>query len=176
MTRWIVFEPTLAATAAGDGTSLQPSERAVFVRDAFAKWAVLFPFLWLLRHGLILSGILAFAAIFAFGLLANIPGLGPAAAILPLLLGAFVALEGPSLRAAKLRRKGFTETMVVDAIDEEEAAIFYYAGTAGNSARTDAPSPPAVPRFDRSAFFEGRRLKAEGRSLGRSLLDPSRGR
>ena len=51
------------------------------------------------------------------GLLADMPGLGAAAAVLPLALGVLVALEGPSLRAGRLRRRGYREAAVVEADD-----------------------------------------------------------
>lgn len=138
MTRYIVFEPP-----AGSGEAPGPSDRAVMVRDALARWAILFPFLWLFRHGLILAGLVVLAAEIAFGLMAGLPGLGPAAFVLPLALGLLVALEGPSLRAARHRRLGFREAAVVDAADETEAAILYYAGAA------EADEEPALPIADR---------------------------
>lgn len=121
MSRFIVFEPS--AEEAG------PSDRIRLVRDGFAGWAVLFPFLWLFRHGLWLTGILTFLLWIGFGFLGEIPGLGLAAAVLPILLGILVALEGPSLRALRLKRKRFREAAVVEADTEEEAEILYYAGS-----------------------------------------------
>ena len=154
MARYIVFEPP-----AGIGEAPARSDRAVLVRDAMAKWAVLFPFLWLFRYGLILAGLVVLAAVILLGLLSDVPGLGAAAAVLPLALGVLVALEGPSLRAGRLRRRGFREAAVVEADDEDEAAILYYAGTPPPTvADAIAESPgPAAP------FERGR---------GRSLLDP----
>ncbi|RZL89914.1 MAG: DUF2628 domain-containing protein, partial [Variovorax sp.] len=156
MTRYIVFEPP-----AGIGEAPAKSDRAVLVRDAMAKWAVLFPFLWLFRHGLILSGLVVLAAVILLGLLADMPGLGAAAAVLPLALGVLVALEGPSLRARRLRRRGFREAAVVEADDEDEAAILYYAET--------AETEPTVA--DAIAETAGAAAPFE-RGRGRSLLDP----
>ena len=159
MTRYIVFEPPAAA-----GEPIQPSADAVFVSDGFAKWALLFPFLWLFRHGLILSGLLVLAASVAPGLMAETPGFGFAAAVLPLLLGLLVALEGPSLRAARCRRRGYHEVAVVDAADSVEAAILYYHGAAGAAAIPSdrAPSP------ERPAVFPN-----APRHRPQSLLDPA---
>ena len=158
MTRYIVFEPP-----AETGEEPQPSDRAVLVRDAMAKWAVLFPFLWLFRHGLILAGLVVLAAGIALGLLAEVPGLGLAAVVLPLALGVLVALEGPSLRAARYRRRGFREVGVFEAETEEEASILYY----------DAAAPKG-PTFETAMAATGASppLPAMARPRGRSLLDP----
>lgn len=174
MTRWIVFEPPVNQPVGPASAATEPSEQAVFVRDAFVKWAVIFPFLWLFRHGLILAGILVVAIEIGVGiLLADRPGLSIAAAGLPLLLGVLVALEGPSLRATRYRKRGYVEAAVVEADDEEEAAILYFTSTAGQTlvpegmaAETSRAGPPKA----RSAYFQTRMLRAEGRSL----LDPVR--
>lgn len=158
MTRYIVFEPPVPT-----GEEPRPSDRAVLVRDAMAKWAVLFPFLWLFRHGLILAGLVVLAAGIALGLLAKVPGLGLAAIVLPLALGVLVALEGPSLRAARYRRRGFREVAVFEAETEEEASILYYDAAA-----------PKEPAFETVLAAAGTLPPpaATARTRGRSLLDP----
>ncbi|KQT42947.1 hypothetical protein ASG43_15470 [Aureimonas sp. Leaf454] len=133
MSRYRVFEPK---------TSEGPSAEARFVRDAFTKWAVLFPFVWLVRHGLWLSGLIVFLAWIGLGLLAEIKGLALAGAVLPILLGCLIALEGPSLRARKLQRAGFEERAVVEADDEDEAAILYGASAGAATVTRETPRPP----------------------------------
>lgn len=161
MTRYLVFEPP--AKAASSEGPVSPSDRAVFLRDALARWAVLFPFLWLFRHGLFLAGAFVLVAWIGLGVIAERQGLGLAAGVLPLLLGALVALEGPSLRAARYRRKGYVEAAVVDADDATEAAILYYAG------EVYRPGPAAAPSAHGAAIAEGRPIR--GKAM--SLLDPA---
>ena len=158
MTRYIVFEPPVPT-----GVEPRVSDRAVFVRDAMAKWAVLFPFLWLFRHGLILAGLVVLAAGIALGLLAEVPGLGLAAVVLPLALGVVVALEGPSLRAARYRRRGFREVGVFEAQTEEEASMLYYDAA--------APHPPGFQTAMATAGAS-KPLAVTPRPRERSLLDP----
>ena len=114
LTRYIVFEPPQSSGATGE---------AVFVRDRFSIWAFLVPFLWLFRYGLWLSGLLALAAAIGFAMLGNVAGFGLASTVLPILVGILVALEGPSLRAAKYRRKGWREAAAFHADDLTEAEL-----------------------------------------------------
>lgn len=151
LTRYIVFEPPQSSGATGE---------AVFVRDRFSIWAFLVPFLWLFRYGLWISGLLALAAAIGFALLGDVEGFGPAATVLPILLGIFVALEGPSLRAAKYRRKGWHEAAAFHAGDRAEAELIYY-GTPRREAAAPPPSlarapwKAAVPRSPRPAATGG---------------------
>ncbi|BDA86886.1 hypothetical protein Sa4125_44280 [Aureimonas sp. SA4125] len=159
MTRYVVFEPPT-----DDG--LRPSEGAVFLRDGLTRWAVLFPHLWLWRHKMVLPGLLALALVLFLGWAAERAGLGLAGTVLPLLVGLYVALEGPSLRAARYRRRGFEEVAVVDAEDEAEATILYYAGEAGHAEVRPAAASPS-PGDGRTP---SRRLAERRASLG--LFDP----
>ena len=104
---------------------------------------MILPSLWLLWHRQFLAAIAVFALQVAIGWNRGENGFLLAELVLPLLLGLFVALEGPSLRAWKLKRKGWRESAVVLAGDEREAEIRYYAGAA--QAQADlAASMPAV--------------------------------
>ncbi|WP_152047622.1 DUF2628 domain-containing protein [Aureimonas psammosilenae] len=123
MTRYVVFEPP-RTDGAPPGT---PSERAVFVRDGFSVWAFLFPWLWLLRYGLFLSALIVFLVSGGLGWL-GAQGYSALAVPLALLLALLVALEGPSLRGLRFRRKHYAETGAFQAANAGEAAIFYYAG------------------------------------------------
>lgn len=156
MTRYLVFEPPEAGAP-----PRSRSERAVFVRDGFAGWAFLFPGFWLLRHGLVVWGILALAATAALGRLGERPGLLLAAAALSLLLGLLAGFEGPSLRAARYRRKGYRETAVLDAGDADDAAVLYYAGPAEPQPAQDAAPPSQRPASGTAPAVRPR-----------SLLDP----
>ncbi len=140
MKRFRVFEPADAAGA---------SDRARFLRDGFSIWAFLLPVPWLLWHRLFVSAVLVLAVEVAITWQAGARGFGLAAFALPLLIGLLVALEGPSLRAWKLTRKGWRETAALMASDQGEAEMRYYAGrTAGgeDGIRTPDPDPdPAAP-------------------------------
>ncbi len=146
MTRFVVFEPPPArgdeATAAPAANGATVTERAVFVRDAFSIWGFLFPWLWLLRYGLLLSAVVVFLFSGWLGRLAA-DGRGLLAVPLLLLVGLLVALEGPSLRAWRFRRRGWTEAGVVEADNRAEAAILYYA--AADDPQGAVARPPTAP-------------------------------
>ena len=162
MTRYVVFEPP-----SEDG--IRPSADALFLRDGVTKWAVVLPWLWLFRHRLVLAGFAVLALDLGIGWAAERLGLGLAGLVLPLLLGLFVALEGPSLRASRYRRRGFEEVAAVDAADEAEATILYYAGHAAPAGLTRAPAP--APTAGGSL---ARRLAERRAALG--LFEPQRTR
>lgn len=130
LTRFIVFEPPES-----DG-----AKDAVFVRDAFSFWALLFTFLWLFRYRLWLAGIAALALFVAITLLGE-QGFDLTAAVLQFLLGLLIALEGPSLRAARYRRKGWREAAAFQAADLTEAELRYY-GDGGRRSDGPATQPP----------------------------------
>lgn len=137
MRRYRIFEP-----AEADGRT----ERAIFLRDGFRPWAVVVPGLWLLRHRLWLWAVAAFAADVGVKFAAPESGM-PLAAILSLLIGLLIALEGPSLRARRLVRRGWQETGAVWAHDERDAELLYFAGeTIDSEIALPAPAPAAEPR------------------------------
>ena len=138
MKRFRVFEPP--------GT-IEASEKALFLRDGFSLVAFLLPALWLLWHRLFLAAIAVVALDVLIGWQAGATGFGFAAAALPLLIGLLVALEGASLKAWKLRRKGWRETAALMASDRAEAEIRYYAGmeAGGGSEIRTSEAAPAMP-------------------------------
>lgn len=105
-----------------------PTAEAVFVRDSFRFLAFLVPPVWLLVNRLWLEAFCVFAAALCLGFGAQAAGLGPFAPAFSLLLGLYVGFEGPGLRIAALRRRGWTEAGVVEAGSAAEAEIRYYAG------------------------------------------------
>ncbi|WP_058598905.1 DUF2628 domain-containing protein [Aureimonas ureilytica] len=147
MKRFRVFEPPDIVGA---------SEKALFVRDGFSLVALLVPALWLLWHRLFLAAIAVFALDVLIAWQAGTKGFGIAAAALPLLIGLLVALEGPSLKAWKLRRKGWRETAALMASDRAEAEIRYYAGMAAggeDGIRTFDAASAAPQNSDESRPF-----------------------
>ena len=101
----------------------QPSSKhAVYVADRFSLIAFLVPLLWLLWHRLwIEAAVLAALAIVLAGL-GNLMDLTGLVVILPALLACvFVGFEGPMLRVAALKRRGWHEWGVVEAETRNEA-------------------------------------------------------
>lgn len=138
MTRFRVFEP-----AGVEGRS----DRAVFVADRFAAFALVFPTVWLLVNRLFLAALACFGFGLALTLLLGRLDFGATGTTLVTLLlpGLLVALEGSRLRAWKLRRRGFRERAVVTAANGRDAEILYYAG---EGAVAPEPEPErAVPPF-----------------------------
>ncbi len=140
MRRYRIFEP-----AGAQGRT----EGALFLRDGFRPWALVVPGLWLLRHRLWIPAVAVFLAEVVAKVAAPEGGV-PAAALLSLLIGLAVALEGPSLRARRLARRGWRETGAVWARDERDAELLYYADETIEAATAPAFSRPAAePRASR---------------------------
>lgn len=98
-------------------------EKAVLVRDAFTPIAFLAPALWLFWHRLWVEAVATLGlriALFSFGALATGSLSGSAVSFLVSLL---FALEGPSIRLAAMRRRGWKERGVVEAHDISEAEV-----------------------------------------------------
>lgn len=137
-------------------TGFAASEKALFLRDGFSLIAFVVPVIWLLWQRLFLAAIAVFALEVSIGWQAGATGFGLAAAVLPLLIGLLVALEGPSLKAWKLRRQGWRETAALMASDRAEAEIRYYARMAAggeDGVRTHGLAPAAPLTSDESRAF-----------------------
>ena len=140
----------------GGRTGFAASEKALFLRDGFSLVAFVVPVIWLLWQRLFWAAIAVFALEVLIGWQAGATGFGFAAAVLPLLIGLLVALEGPSLKAWKLKRQGWRETAALMASDRAEAEIRYYAGmTAGGGGwiRTHEAASAAPLTSDESRPF-----------------------
>ncbi|NDW03750.1 DUF2628 domain-containing protein [Jiella pacifica] len=120
MSRYVVFEPPEA---------VGPSEAAIFLRDRFSFLAFVFTFLWMFRYGLWLSGLVTIAILVALNVLGTVQGFELSAALISVLLGVLIGLEGPSLRAARLRRKGWSDVAAFEAQNTDEAELIYYHAT-----------------------------------------------
>lgn len=166
MTRYLVFEP---AGASG------PSTAAVFLRDRFSVFAFVFTFLWMFRHGLWLWGLGTIALFVAINGLGAVQGFETSATLISLLLGILIGLEAPSLRASKLRRKGWNDVAAFEAQNGDEAELIYYHSVplAPEIAAPPAPravvpgSPqPAAPEDDAAApaSAEARDVTASARA------------
>lgn len=134
MAIYVVMEPPLGNAAAA-------SERAVLVRDGFSLIAFLVPPLWLLWHRLWIEAALAFAAALLLTALGEAAGFGLTSSLLSLLVSIYVGLEGPALRLAVLRRRGWRAWGAVEARDRQDAEIRYLS-------EVDLPGrEDAVPPF-----------------------------
>lgn len=113
-------------------------EKARFVRDGFSWIALLLPVFWLLWHRAWLAALLAFAVQSLGSAVADHPVFGVAGLALSLATGLLVALEGPTMAAAALERKGWTLDAVIAAGDRDTAeAIYYAAAPAGEAAAAE---------------------------------------
>lgn len=129
MATYVVLQPT-------EGDQDAKAERTVFIRDGFAFFALILPFVWLLWHrrwfeaGLVLLGGIA------LGYIGEISRFPATISVVTLLLSAFVALEGNHWRMAALERKGFRQVATVEADDAEEAEIRFFEGDEAHEPET----------------------------------------
>ncbi len=98
-----------------------------FVRDGFALPALILPVLWLLWHRLWIEALLVFAAAILLAAIGEIGGWTVTTMLLSFLISIYVAMEGSALRQWALRRRGWRESAVVEAADEDEAMTRYFA-------------------------------------------------
>lgn len=122
MAAYVVMEPP--AGMAADRTP-------VFVRDGFHWLAFLLPPVWLAFHRAWVPALLAVLASVLFGVVAERAGLGPAGALLSLLVSLYVGLEAAALRLAALRRRNWTEAGVVEADSQADAELRYLVDREG---------------------------------------------
>lgn len=107
---------------------LQNFERLVSVKDGFHWLAFVLPFPWLLVQRLWLYALLFLLATFIVMGLAGFLGLAPGfRVLLVLLLSLYVALEGGSLRALSLKKRGYKELAAIPARNREEAEWRFFA-------------------------------------------------
>jgi len=103
-------------------------EKIVFLRDGFSMPAFLFGPLWLLWKRAWLPAATVIALMSLLPLLAKLPGAAPALpGILGLALAAWLGFEGRQILAWSLRRRGYVESDLVVAENEEEAEEVYFA-------------------------------------------------
>ena len=134
MAIYVVMEPA--------GGSSVASERAVFVRDGFHAFAFLVPVVWMLWHRLWIEAALVLAATLAVGAAAELAGVPVAGGVATFFLSVWAGLEGPALRVAALRRRGWTEAGAIEAESLDEAETRYMFDAADMEA---APVPAAFP-------------------------------
>lgn len=141
MASYVVMEPPVAD--GGDAGR----ERAVLVRDGFHVLAFLVPALWLLWHRLWIEALAVVVVTVALSAFGSAVGLGNAAPALAFIVSLYVGLEGPALRLAALRRRGWRAWGMVEAGDAGEAEIRYLNEAEGEAGETTVagPSPVSLP-------------------------------
>jgi hypothetical protein len=112
---WVILEPP------ADAAKTHP----VFVRDDFRWLGLIAPPLWLAWHRLWLEALIALAALILINAAATSGSVSPMISWLSPLVGLFVGLEGPAMRIARLRRRGYREASALAAADIEEAELRY---------------------------------------------------
>ncbi len=136
-----------------DGRGSQAS-RAVFVRDGFSFWALLFPMLWFLvnRMWLVLLGYLALTAAIVAGS-TFLPGIETPIGVASLMVNLLIGFEANGLRRWSLDRKRWSFVAVVTGRDLAEAEQRYFSSLAGDDldrltafVDPDALFPSAPPR------------------------------
>ncbi|RUM98573.1 DUF2628 domain-containing protein [Pseudaminobacter arsenicus] len=137
MASYVVMEPP--------GRSADAPADAKLVRDGFSLIAFLVPPLWLIWHRLWIEAALAFAAALILTALGEVAGFGLAGSLLSLLVSLYVGLEGPALRLAAYRRRGWREWGVVDA-DTASDAEMRYLGEADLSQHEAEPLAVPTPQ------------------------------
>jgi hypothetical protein len=142
MASYVVMEPP---SGAGGGAS-DRTDRAVLVRDGFHLLAFLVPALWLFFHRLWLEGLVALAVSIALSAAGSAAGLGHAAPALSFLVSLYVGLEGPALRLAARRRRGWRDWGVVEADNADDAEIRYLAEAGPSETAPPPPAPVPAPR------------------------------
>ena len=120
----------------------------VFVRDEFSFLALFLPVVWLLWHRLWFAAVMMI--IVSIGLAMTGEWLGGSAAITlaGLVLGFFVALEGPQWRIAQYRREGYAERAALQAASLQEAEIRWFVHPGEEAAATPPPMVSAPSRAD----------------------------
>ncbi len=150
MASFVVMEPPLD----------RPDDEAVLVRDGFHFFAFLIPFLWFLAHRLWIEALAALLVAMAIGWLGSLAMVGGWAAIFSLLFSIFVGMEAAALKVGALRRRGWREWGVVEAVNADEAELRYAAEKVATE-----DEPPPIPAWSRSAAPAARRVDA-GPALG----------
>ncbi|MCT8989152.1 DUF2628 domain-containing protein [Chelativorans sp. SCAU2101] len=164
MTSYLVMEPPRAGPV--------KAEEALIIRDGFSLTAFLFPLIWFLWHRMWLEALAFLALVLVIGAVGSFTEGDIFTPIVSVLLAILIGLEAPALRAAALRRRGWTDWGVVEGANHAEAEL-RYAAEAGEEA--PAAQPSAVP----PAFSAGRPVSPGSmrtRGLAFGLIDyPRRG-
>lgn len=144
MASYLVLEPPRDAP--------ERVEKAVMIRDGFTLLAFIFPLIWFLWYRMWPESLAFLAVALAIGAVGELSGLSAVVPALSLLVAVLIGLEAQALRAASLRRKGWTEWGVVEGASYDEAEERYAAAAEpAESAALPPAIPPAVSAAPRAA-------------------------
>lgn len=129
------------------------AERAIFIRDGLAWWALFFPFIWLIWHRLWIA-LAIFVSLSVVIAVAGetLPHGGSIALVLGLVVNFVVAFEGNEMRRWKLSRYSYEVAGIVSGRNIAEAELRFFDETAGTPVSpSDRPGlraseAPAAPR------------------------------
>lgn len=127
----------------------ETNERAVFIRDGFSAWALLFHLFWLLWHRLWFAAALLFLIFVGLTAAAEAwPQWSFFSAVAWVVLVLFVALEGNAMRIAKKERQDWQIKAVIEAQNRDTAEDIYYTGLRQTASERKPPSgeKTALPR------------------------------
>lgn len=132
-------------------------EKARIIRDRFAWIAFFLPFIWLLWHRAWLAAALVFAIEALGAAIIDHPVFGLAGLGICAATNLLVALEGPTMIVAGLKRAGWTVDAVISAPDRATAEEIYYMDiTAGEpGTRGSVPLPASETSGRRHAPMLG---------------------
>jgi hypothetical protein len=130
----------------GDPERESMADRARFIREGFCWPALLFGPLWLLARGLWRPlGVWCLGAILVAVALGSGNASGGAAGWLYLLSAVLLGLEGRSLRAAAIERRGFTLVDVVAGVDAAAAEQVFFTRWLANKDVVVSAARPNIP-------------------------------
>jgi Protein of unknown function (DUF2628) len=116
----------MASYVAMEPADDRTGEQAIFIKDAFAPFAVVLPVVWLLWHRLWIEAGAALIVMLAATAALESLGLAELAGLAAFLIGLYVALEGSALKIFAARRRGFAEKAVIDAASVADAEEHYF--------------------------------------------------
>lgn len=121
---------------------IEHADRIAFVREGFAWLALLFPFIWLLVHGMWLVLLLFIAVVAAVNVGFVATGLGEAAASwATIAISVLFAFQANDLRRWTLERRGFKVIGAVSGRNRDECEIRFFADWDGVRQEADASAP-----------------------------------
>jgi hypothetical protein len=116
----------MASYVAMEPADDRTGEQTIFIKDAFAPFAIVLPVVWLLWHRLWVEAGAALIVMLAATAALESLGLAELAGLAAFLTGLYVALEGSALRIFAARRRGFAEKAVIDAASVADAEEHYF--------------------------------------------------
>ena len=110
-------------------------ERNRFIKDGFALWAALFPFLWALTKRLYVEAIVLLALQIGLAILADDPQFELPASVAAIVLGLLWGFEARNWQANRLEKTGWRQQTIIVAQSLGDAEAMFY-GSAGPAKTT----------------------------------------